>query len=180
MFRIAAILTLLVYADPSALAQSIVRPGQPLGVIPAPVLPLPGSPLRQITFRQPVRMPALANPLSNYWWYAAWPVWYDEPPVAFNNAIPLPAAAPLLAAPIELRARLTLNLPLGARVWLAGKEVDAAATPVMLESPVLRDGQAYSFDVKVTWRELGRTEERERTVRVDAGERKSLTYFGGK
>ena len=180
MFRIAAILTFLVYADPSALAQSIVRPGQPLGVIPAPVLSLPGSPLPQITFRQPARMPVVVNPLPNYWWYATRPGWYDEPPVAFNNAIPLPAAAPLLPAPIELRARLTLNLAASARVWLAGKEVDAAATPVILESPVLRDGQAYSFDVKVTWRELGRTEERARIVRVDAGESKSLTYFGGK
>ena len=181
MFRIAASLTLLIYADPSALAQTIVRSGQPVGVISPPALPLPGSPLPQVTFRSPARVPSAASRIAGCWWYSSgWPDWYDAPPIAFSNASPFPGVATLPQAPIELRARLTLNLPTNARVWLAGTEMEAAATPVILESPVLRDGQAYSFDVKVAWRELGHMEERARVVRVDAGESKSLTYFGGK
>ena len=178
MIRILAILALLIPWNSATNAQTIVRTGRPQGVVPPPQLPLPGSPLQHLTFRTPPRVPMAPSPLSSYWWYAtAWPVWYDEPPIAFNNAIQVPAAAPPLpAAPVELRARLTLNLPPRARVWLGGTEVDANASPVILDSPVLRDGQSYSFDIKVTWPEPGRTEERSRIVRVEAGEGKSLTY----
>ena len=71
-----------------------------------------------------------------------------------------------------------MNIPAGSRVWLADKEMDAAIAPLILESPVLKDGQTYSFDVKITWLEGRTTEERKRVVVVDAGEMKSLTYFG--
>jgi hypothetical protein len=63
-------------------------------------------------------------------------------------------------------------------VLLAGTEVDAAVRPLILESPVLREGQSYTFDVKVSWIEGSKTEERGRKVTVEAGENKSLTYLG--
>jgi uncharacterized protein (TIGR03000 family) len=125
----------------------------------------------------------VSSPFHNLWGYAPiWPVWYDNPPpppTVVNNYIPVPTAPqPALppAPPPELRARLTLNVPIGARVWLAGNEMDAAATPVILESPVLSEEQSYTFDIKVTWIEGRTTEERTRQVTVPAGESKSLTY----
>jgi uncharacterized protein (TIGR03000 family) len=75
-----------------------------------------------------------------------------------------------------LPASLALNVPLGAKVWLGEKEVDANVVPLVLHSPALQDGQHYTFEVKVTWPENGKTEERKRSVTVAAGEETSLTY----
>ena len=91
---------------------------------------------------------------------------------------PAPISDPLpTPQPADLKARLTLNVPAHAQVFLGGKEVDAAATPVILESPELREASA-TFDVKVTWKERDKVEERARKVTVDAGDNKSLTYAG--
>jgi uncharacterized protein (TIGR03000 family) len=107
---------------------------------------------------------------------------YDTRPLSVTNVnqVPPPVVAPSGVTPAppppELRARLTLNVPPGAKVWLAGKEVDTAVSPLVLESPVLASEQSYTFDVKVTWVEGRKTEERGRQVTVEAGDRKSLTY----
>jgi hypothetical protein len=191
MIRIALALCLAFSAV--AQAQLIVRPPPakpvpvPAGVIAPPMLPLPGSPLQTGAPPQPgvpaqnrLRPFLMTNPFGGLGAYAPyWPAWYDTPPIVTNNIISLsvPAPVPMLPPPPpELRARLTLNVPLGAHVFLAGKEVDAAAIPVILESPVLQESQAYAFDVKVTWIDGRVKEERSRVVIVDAGSSKSLTY----
>ena len=103
-----------------------------------------------------------------------------------NHVIPLPVPTPVFQppapppAPPEPRARLTLSVPPGARVWLAGKEIDAAASPVVLDSPALQEGQSYAFDVRVSWVEGRLTEERARVVSVEAGQSKSLTYLAAR
>lgn len=164
-----------------AVAQPNLRPQ---GVIPPPVLPLAGSPTPAANLQPPPRhRPLTVHPnsiLSGY--YPIWPGYY-EPPAIFNTYIVPPAAtavAPVIAPKAALRARLTLNVPTGAKVFLAGKEVDAAASPVVLESPVLEAGQVYSFDYRVTWPEGKATEERRRIVTVDAGDRKGVTYLSAK
>ena len=181
-----------VLAPGEALAQLITRPPvrpsrpQPAGVIPAPVLPLAGSPTPPgfATARSHPRPYLTHNPYFGAWGYAPlWPVWYPEPPVVVNNIIPvpvptLPPPTPAAEPPApELRARLSLTLPERAKVWMAGKEVDARATPVLLESPVLQPGQSYTFDLKLTWPGESRTEERERSVTVAAGDSKGLSFF---
>ena len=94
----------------------------------------------------------VANPFGGLSAYAPyWPAWYDTPPIVVNNLIPLPvpAPAPVMMLPLpppELRTT-DLHVPLEPCV-LAGREVDAAAIPVILESPVLQEGQAYAFDVR--------------------------------
>jgi hypothetical protein len=187
MIRIATALAVLFIISTTADAQIriVQQPGRPAGVIQQPSLPLPGSPLQHMTVAPPKGRPYLvANPYGNFGTYAPyWPVWYDQPPIVVHNVIPLPLPAPtpvpvIVAppAPLELRAKLTLHVPFGAKVFLAGKEVDAAAIPLILESPVLGEGQAYAFDVKVTWLEGRTTEERARVVTIDGGQSKSLTY----
>ncbi|HEX3148540.1 MAG TPA: TIGR03000 domain-containing protein [Gemmataceae bacterium] len=173
---------------PNALGQ-IIRPapGRPAGVIAPPALPIPGSLTPPgFTPARPLPRPYLApNPYFNSWGFAPyWPAWYDSEPPASANLVPipvptLPAPMPVVPPPVpELRARLTLTVPNGATVWLAGKEVDANVTPLILESPVLQSGQSYTFNVKVTWRVSNKeTEERARAVTVEAGESKSLAYF---
>jgi uncharacterized protein (TIGR03000 family) len=193
MTRIAAALALVIAFCDCADAQVIIRTGRPrtrvavvpMGVIQPPMLPVAGSPLQHNIFaprHQVLRGPNVVNPYYFGGYAPIWPVWYDMPPPAptiVNNYIPAPAAPEVAlppAPPPELRARLTLNVPSGAKVWLAGIEMDSAIAPLILESPVLEEGQTYTFDVKVTWIEGRDTEERARKVTVDAGASKSLTY----
>jgi len=171
-------------------------PPQPAGVISAPSLPLAGAMVGPVpsptTPARPLPRPwrpYLGGGLPYYgpWGYSPfWPVCYDTDPVpAVNSAVPVPvpvytASTPttvvLASPPEELRARLALTVPLGAKVSLDGKPVDANVAPLVLQSPPLQDGQTYTFDVKVTWPENGKTEERTREVTVGAGEQTSLTY----
>jgi len=189
MIRTATALAACFLLAATAEAQLIVRPPparpKPAGVILPPSLPLPGGTLLDRPANTQVRPRFVANPLRPFAFYAPyWPVWDDsyeqQPAVVVNNFVPVPTPAPEPAPPPppppELRARLTLDVPAGAHVFLAGREVDAAIRPLILESPVLQSGQAYVFDVRVTWVEGRKTEERSRVVTVAAAESKSLTY----
>ena len=196
MIRTTAALALALAICASVRAQVIIRTGrpaprpQPAGVIATPALPILGSPLQHATTAPPIVMPRPYFQSSPYYllgggYVPYWPGWYETSPTIVNNYIPVPIAATPAPATTpqpraELKARLTLHVPTGAKVFLAGKEVDSAVQPLILESPVLKEGQSYSFDVKVSWIEGRQTEERARKVTVDAGENKSLTYLGSR
>jgi uncharacterized protein (TIGR03000 family) len=191
MIRTSAALALVLALTASAWAQLIVRPPpdrpQPAGVIQPPVVPFVGSnatPSPVPAIRPAPRPYLIANPFYDLWGYAPlWPAYYDMPPPAGPAYIPLPVrtevtvvtAAPA-AAPAPLRARLTLNIPNNAEVWVGGQSVNVAATPVVIESPNLEPGQRYNFDLRVAWKEPSGVQERKRTVTVDAGQSTSLTY----
>lgn len=182
LFALGAVLA----AGTGALAQVTVRTPavgpQPAGVIPTPGLPFAGAPGVPSPVAIRTRPFVVANPAYDAWALApVWPAWYYSDPWVFNTFSPpaftLPPPAPAAAA-VDTRARLTLNIPAGARVWLAGQEVDTAERPVVLESPPLMPGEFYAFDVRVAWTDRSRKpEERNRIVRVEAGDRKSLTYL---
>ena len=193
MFRSTAALALLLIASAGAWAQLIARPPPPVfrpgGVILPPQVPFVGSqgvtsptpPARVLPrpFLAPNPFPDLLG-ISPYW-----PVWYDSQPIVNTTYIPYPVPAPAPASvsapvapppPPDMRAKLVLNIPSNAEVWLADQQLDAGAQPLILESPELREGQRYAFNVKVKWKERDKMQERSRTVTVDAGESKSLTY----
>jgi uncharacterized protein (TIGR03000 family) len=190
MFRSTAALALLLIASAGAWAQLIARPPPPVfrpgGVIQPPIVPFVGS--QGVTSPTPpprvLPRPFLAtNPFNNFLGIAPyWPVWYDSEPIVTTNYIPYPVptpAPPPISAPPpppDMKAKLVLNLPSNAEVWLADQQVDSGAQPLILESPELREGQRYAFNVKVKWKERDKMQERSRTVTVDAGESKSLTY----
>jgi uncharacterized protein (TIGR03000 family) len=192
MFRFTVALALVLAMSAEGWAQLMPRTGprvfRPAGVISPPSLGFVGSLTPPSPTSRPLPRPFLTpNPYIDYFPYAPyWPQWYDAEPVVTTNNIPLatvpePRAAPISAPlppgpPPDYRAKLTLNLPPGAVVTLAGQEIDTAASPVHLESPELREGQRYTFDVRVFWKERDKTQERARKVTVDAGDTKSLTY----
>lgn len=192
MIRFTAALALLLFVSAGAWAQLIVRPPhpgppRPAGVISPPALGFAGAltPPSPTTAPRPLPRPFLTpNPFIDYFPYAPyWPQWYDADPVVTTYNIPLaivpePKPAPISAPPPppDYKARLTLNVPAGAYVTIGGVEVDSAANPLFLESPELREGQRYTFDVKVSWKERDKAQERSRRVVVDAGDTKSLTY----
>ena len=199
MIRATAALALVLVVSTGAWAQLIVRPPaarpQPAGVIRGPSLPFAGAPGapspfgRVVPRTQPFIVP---NPFfNNLGIVPYWPMYYgydayDAPPAIGaplarpeTNVVPAQATTtppPATEVVADLRARLTLNVPNAAQVWLAGQPVDAATVPLILESPVLEPGQSYVFQVKVAWKEGRKDQERERSVRVDAGDSKSLTY----
>jgi len=168
---------------------------QPIGVIQPPTVPFVGSnatpspvpPIQSFPRRHFRGFPGFA-PWGFYPGYWPLPDIYDAepflpvtPPAAQFAASPVyvvPAAKTVVqdSPPPTTRARLTLDVPPGAQVWLAGKPVDTAALPVVLESPSLEPSQRYNFDLRVTWHDSSGDQERKRTVTVGAGESKSLTY----
>jgi hypothetical protein len=200
MIRTTAALALVVTLTASAGAQHFGhRPGgrpQPVGVIQSPSLPFPGSNSAPspVPFAPPIhlRHHFVPGPFFGPWGFAPgywpWPDIYDAEPALPLGERPAPfGASPLYVVPSETavvrpappaspRARLTLDVPSGAQVWLAGKPVDTAAMPIVLESPTLEPGQRYSFDLRVTWPEPTGVQERKRVVTVGAGQSTSLTY----
>lgn len=187
----------------SATAQHAIirhgRPAQPAGVIAAPSLPIAGGVVGGVPgvatpapLPRPFLRPFFGNALwgsfgydPGYYWQ--WPGVYDMdtafPAMAraaqFNPTpvyVPSYVTAAAPSPPQEQTASLTLNVPLRSQVWLNGKEVDANVRPLVLQSPPLQEDQSYTFDVKVTWSDNGKTEERTRTVTVGAGDQTSLTY----
>ena len=195
MIRTLVALAVLLAAVPGAFAQLIVRPPpaipRPAGVIQPPALPIPGQPIPP-GFTPPARLPiqpAFANPFFNPFGFGVgypgyWPGYYEPETRVVNNIIPSPSPIVYINQPSvtpppapELRSRLTLTVPFTARVWLGGKEVDANASPIVLESPVLERGQSYTFNVKVALPDGAKTDEQTRTVTVAAGDSKSLAIL---
>lgn len=192
MIRSGAVLLFCAISTPSSFAQLVPLPSprpvptRPGGVINPPVLPSVSG----VT-------PRTVQPSKTYWvpgglgwgggYFPFWPMWYDLPPRDDRPfVVPMPAPTPVTTTPLtpksapDTRARLKLDVPAGSRVWLDGRPVDANALPVVLESPSLREGQNYSFVVRVEWKEDGKTEERSRVVVVPVGEQKSLSYFASR
>jgi len=196
ILALAPVLALTAGAGAQHVGHRPVGRPQPAGVIQPPVVPFVGSnatpspvPLVQPFSRRHHFVP---GPFYAPWGFAPgywpWPDAYDVEPIlprvdrAGQFGAPTVYVAPAEATvarpppPAELRARLTLEVPAGAQVWLAGKPVDTAAMPIVIESPTLESGQRYSFDLRVTWPEGSAVQERKRTVTVGAGQSTSLTY----
>jgi uncharacterized protein (TIGR03000 family) len=201
MIRTLAPLVVVVAMCAAAAAQSpVIRHGGPLrpaGVIQSPSLPIAGSVVGGVPgapVARPYPRPYLTgnalygsygyDPAYNYW---GWPDIYDvdtmfpamgrpvqltPPPVYAPTYVTVTAPSP----PPDLRASVAMKIPMRSRVWLNGKEVDANVAPLVLQSPPLQEGQTYTFDIKVTWPEGNKTEERTRSMIVGAGEQTSLTY----
>jgi uncharacterized protein (TIGR03000 family) len=203
MIRTLAPLVVVVAMCAAAAAQHpIIRhggPPQPQGVIPPPSLPVAGTVVGGVpgipgtAVARPFPRPFAGNALFGAYgydpgyYYWPWPDIYDaesmypaiarapqftQPPVYAPTYVTVAAPSP----PEDLRARVAMTVPMRAKVWLNGKEVDANVAPLVLQSPPLQEGQTYTFDIKVTWPEGNKTEERTRSLVVGAGEQTSLTY----
>jgi uncharacterized protein (TIGR03000 family) len=80
----------------------------------------------------------------------------------------------------EFPAKLTLQFPAAAEVWLDGKKVDGmSAEEQVLTSRVLKPGEQYTFVVKGRWTSGGKTYETERKVTLGPGDRSRLMILSG-
>jgi uncharacterized protein (TIGR03000 family) len=80
----------------------------------------------------------------------------------------LPVPAPL---PSDNVALVDVHLPSDANLWFEGVRMTQGGTTRRFVSPPLVRGQGYTYEVRASWTENGQEVARDRTVRVQAGER---------
>jgi uncharacterized protein (TIGR03000 family) len=80
-------------------------------------------------------------------------------------------------APIEPTAAfVTLKVPLGAEVWIDGQKSYKTGWERAFHSQGLRPGVTYHYDVRVRWRQAGKSVEQLRRVDVQAGDRLTVDF----
>ncbi|WP_162665801.1 hypothetical protein [Gemmata massiliana] len=80
----------------------------------------------------------------------------------------------------EFPAILSLQLPAAADIWVNGEKVKGGVSEeCVLMSPVLKQGEQYTFDVKARWAVNGKTYENVRTVTLGSGDRSRLLVVSG-
>jgi uncharacterized protein (TIGR03000 family) len=98
----------------------------------------------------------------------------DSPP-----GVPVAPTDPGVALANEFPAKLTVQFPAAAEVWLNGKKTDGKGEEQVLTSPVLRPGQTFTFEVKARWQVGGKTYEANRTVTLAPGDKSRLFVVSG-
>lgn len=110
---------------------------------------------------------------------------YISPGPYASPQLSVPAAPPLrdernAVLVKEFPATLTLQFPAAAEVWLDGKKVEGtAAEERVLNSPVLKPGETYTFAVKGRWTNGGKTYEATRKLTLNSGDRSRLFIVSG-
>lgn len=108
---------------------------------------------------------------SDYSFYGVPFVYYTSP---LYPALPPPDQ--VLAAPRRTgnTAVLSVRVPEGAELWFDGQPTRQTGPVREFESPPLRPGRDYAYEVRARWTENGQSVERDRTVTVRAGDRLNI------
>jgi uncharacterized protein (TIGR03000 family) len=79
--------------------------------------------------------------------------------------------------PADVTTTLTLKVPQGAKVTLAGAETASTGAVRVFSTDQLAAGQAWSdYQVQVAWEQNGRTLVKEQTITLTAGESRTLEF----
>jgi uncharacterized protein (TIGR03000 family) len=184
-------------AQPRALPLSPgVMPGSPWGpgtqFIPAAPIPQQAinNPRSQVAF--PVALPwgwgvglgyRTYNPWTGYGYVfgGVLPAGGIGPQtVIVESPVPAPRPQPVITVAEEFPATLSVQLPTAGQIWLNDKPVTGGSgeTPT-LTSPILRQGEKYTFYVKARWTRNGKTYEAKRAVALGPGEHSRLMILSG-
>ena len=80
-------------------------------------------------------------------------------------------------APIsDGKAHLTVRVPADAKVWFEDQATKQQGAVRSFVSPELTSGQNYTYDVRASWQENGRSVEQKRQVAVHAGSRITIDF----
>lgn len=101
---------------------------------------------------------------------------------SFESAPNVSAPAPLGTAylraqgarPVGAVAWLDVRVPAEADLWVQGQRMTVTGAERRFTSPSLTPGRDYTYDVRATWSEEGRSVTQERRVTVRAGDRIGL------
>lgn len=114
----------------------------------------------------------------NYGYYAP-PVVGFEVPEQFDNGPTAPGGRVVIPGN-EFPATLVMQFPAEAEIWVNGqKSEEKAQEEWTLTSPVLKQGEEYTFKVKGRWKAGGKIYEVERTVKVSSGAQSRAIIVSG-
>jgi uncharacterized protein (TIGR03000 family) len=101
-------------------------------------------------------------------------------PTSIVPRVPVPSVpvlAPISEVPADDgKARLTLWVPADAEVWIQGQKMDVSGSERHFTSPVLGQGQGYTYEIRTAWTENGKPVEFTRKVAVKSGDEKSVAF----
>jgi uncharacterized protein (TIGR03000 family) len=98
---------------------------------------------------------------------------YAAPPYRF---VTMP---PQSANRVDSRTvRIQVRVPADAKIWFNDKPTTQRGELRAFESPALDRGKQYSYELRATWQQDGRTVERTRPLRVRAGDRINVNLTG--
>ncbi len=150
-----------------------------------PFTPRPQPPGRGTTDAPPRPLILLPWVFPGYFPWS-WGPGYGYPLVVPLGPLAVPAAEPPRREPAillsgEAPARLTIQFPAAAEIWVDGrKQPGEPRTEHVLTSPVLQPPQTHTFEIHACWWVDGKTYEAQRTVTLGAGERSRLLVVSGR
>ncbi|MEZ6140729.1 MAG: hypothetical protein R3B84_09180 [Zavarzinella sp.] len=158
---------------------SLTNPGGGLRLVPnspqvfvPQVYPFPHIPLYAQQYYVPIYLPFQQNyylQATQYQWAA---------PAAPPTAPVRPAiTTPPQQTPVSKDfARIRIVAPSGSVVVWNEREYTVGNDPLLLDSPALRSGQSYYFELVIKWESDGKKLEDRKNIQALAGDEKSLIY----
>jgi len=109
-----------------------------------------------------------------YGWTSGWsPGYYTTPSYSmpYQDVTPSYSSGytPEAAPATNTTAHVSVRAPANARVWIGGWETPNTGAMREFDSPPLTPGKQYSYEVKASWEENGRTVTQTQEVDVSAG-----------
>lgn len=75
------------------------------------------------------------------------------------------------------RAHLEVNVPEHADLWLQNQKMSQTGAARGFHSPPLESGRGYTYQIRVRWKEQGKTITRSRKIKVRAGEHVTADFL---
>jgi uncharacterized protein (TIGR03000 family) len=89
-----------------------------------------------------------------------------------------PQGSPMVGATTSNdQALIEVRCPADAQISFDGEETRQRGSDRLFTSPSLEPGKRYHYDVKARWNQDGRTEEKTRTVHIEAGRRVTVDFL---
>jgi uncharacterized protein (TIGR03000 family) len=87
-----------------------------------------------------------------------------------------PAKAERPAPAKEAAVRVEVRVPADAEVWFDGKKTSQTGTVRHFQSPPLKAGERYGYEVRASWKRVGQETEKIRHLSVRAGDRVTVDF----
>jgi uncharacterized protein (TIGR03000 family) len=122
-----------------------------------------------------------AYPLYGWGGYSGGsPIIVNQNQIVIQNYLPDLLPRPVPTDPVALLsagylARLTLQIPEGAEVWLDGKKVEQTGSTRFLDATNMQPGELRFMEIRILWKEGQRSFEETRKVPMRGGDSRTWT-----
>jgi len=97
---------------------------------------------------------------------------YVVPVAPYYGSMP---AAPIADAS-DLTVHVTVRAPTDAEIWFGGTKTSQTGAVREFESPELKPGRQYTYEVRARWTQDGKAVSRTQSIEVSAGTRKTVDF----